>query len=32
MNHFIDDSGGLFRAISIHLDSVPARAGFSGNG
>ena len=32
MNYLIDNSGGLFRAIRIQLDSVPARARFSGNG
>ena len=32
MNQLIDNSGGLFRAIRIQLDSVPARARFSGNG
>ena len=32
MNDLIDNSGGLFRAICIQLDSVPARARFSGDG
>jgi hypothetical protein len=32
MNHLIDNSGSLYRAIRIQLDSVPARARFFGNG
>src|SRR5258708_7312168 len=32
MNQLIDNGGGLFRAIRIQLDSVPARARFSRNG
>ena len=31
MNQLIDDRGGLFRAIRIQLDPVPARARFSRN-